>query len=109
MPIHNREREISMTLMDLHKEETAEPVAPPSHTGLLEVGGMYPLYWDTAKPETVQMARQQFERAIEAGYTAQSYKPGVVGMGGSAMDGEITREFDPEADVVRMALPYAGG
>jgi hypothetical protein len=98
-----------MALMDLLPSKKEEPVAPPSHTGLLEVGGCIPQYWDTSDQVTVARARAQFERAIAAGYTAQAYMPGVVGFGGSRMDGEVTREFNPEADVVRMSLPYAGG
>jgi hypothetical protein len=101
-----------MALMDVlprRKEKVAAPPAPPSHTGLLEVGGMSTLAWDTSVPVTVARARAQFEAAISAGYTAQAYKPGILGFGGSRMDGEITREFDPQADVIRMSLPYAGG
>jgi hypothetical protein len=101
-----------MALMDVlprKKEKVEAPPAPPSHAGILEIGGMYPLAWDTAQPATVTKARRQFDAAISSGYVAQAYKPGVFGMGGSRMDGEITREFDPEADVIRMSLPYAGG
>ena len=102
-----------MTLTQLRRkkeEETpAQPAAAPSHTGLLEIGGMWPTSWDTADPASVDKARKQFDHAINSGYTAQSYKPGIIGRGGSAMDGEVTRTFDPEADVVRMSLPYAGG
>jgi hypothetical protein len=104
-----------MALMDLlpnkkeKVEEPAQPVAPPSHCGILEIGGMYPTAWDTSQPGTVSEARAKFDAAISAGYVAQVYRPGVVGMGGTALDGEVTRTFDPEADVVRMSLPYAGG
>lgn len=105
-----------MALMDLlpgrkEKEETpVTPVAPPSHRGLLEVGGCIPQYWDTADQVTVDRARDQFRRAIAAGYVAQSYtSTPVVGFGGSRLDGEVTREFNPEADTIRMTLPYAGG
>ena len=106
-----------MALLDLlpsrNKEEAPapEPVTPPSHKGVLEIGGMLPLYWDTADPESVERARRNFRSAILSGYMAQSYTsaPVVSAWGGSRMDGEVTREFNPEADVVRMSLPYAGG
>jgi hypothetical protein len=104
-----------MTLTQLRRKkaeyETPEitAVAPPSHAGILEIGGQYPYGWDTADQASVNKARAQFDCALGAGYVAQVYKPGVIGMGGTALDGEVTREFDPEADVIRMSLPYAGG
>lgn len=104
-----------MALVDLlpgRNKEVAPaptPVAKPAHRGILEIGGMFPLEWNTADQVSVERARHQFNSAIMAGYTAQSYRPGIIGFGGSRMDGEVTREFDPEADAIRMSLPYAGG
>jgi hypothetical protein len=103
-----------MALLDLlpsrKQEEAPAPAPVTSHKGVLEVGGMFPLNWDTADQSSVDRARVQFNHAIRSGYVAQSYSSApVVGWGGSRMDGEMTREFNPEADVVRMSLPYAGG
>lgn len=111
-----------MALLDLlpgrQKTETPTPPDPPpppeppkAHRGVLEIGGMLPIYWSTDDRFSVERARTQFNRARMSGYVAQSYSSStpVVGWGGSRMDGEVTREFNPEADVVRMSLPYAGG
>lgn len=103
-----------MTLTDLlprRKEVEAPPPPPPpvSHKGVLEVGGMVPLYWDTANPVSVDRVRSTFQQAIMSGYVGQSYKQTKMAWGGTSMYGEITREFDPEADEIRMSLPYAGG
>jgi hypothetical protein len=103
-----------MALLDLlpsRKQEAPAPEPVASHKGVLEIGGMIPLHWDTADSASVHKARRQFNSAISCGYMAQSYSstPVVSAWGGSRMDGEVTREFNPEADVVRMSLPYAGG
>lgn len=104
-----REKEKVEVKVEEKVEAPRLPVAPPSHRGMLEIGGMYPTYWDTADPSSVALAEARFDAAITAGYTGQSYRPGIMGMGGSTMDGEITRTFDPQANVVVMSLPYAGG
>lgn len=107
-----------MALMDLlpnrrvvTTEAPPEPPPPPpaAHKGRLFIGGRYPLYWDTSDPASVEACRAAFQSAICSGYTGQSYKTRTNAWGGSSMDGEITRSFDPEADEVRMSLPYAGG
>lgn len=107
-----------MALMDLlpgrKKEvEVVEPPppapAPVSHKGVLFVGGMTPIAWDTADQRSVQEARRRFDAAIMSGYTGQSYKATKNAWGGLGYSGEITRTFDPEAEEVRMSLPYAGG
>ena len=85
------------------------PPAPESHKGMLEIGGMYPIYWDTADPRSVEIAKRNFRDALISGYAAQSYKQTKSAWGGSSTFGEMTRTFDPEADAIRMSLPYAGG
>jgi len=107
-----------MTLLDTIRRETVAPPPPPApvtHQGVLFVGGLMPLAWNTADPASVVRAKSQFDRAILSGYMGQVYKAQTVTSpwGGSAMGmsyaGEVSREFDPEADEIRMSLPYAGG
>jgi hypothetical protein len=104
-----------MALMDLlpHRKVVEAPPPPPapvSHKGTLHVGGMFPLEWDTADSASVVKAARTFDAAIRSGYVGMAYKPTETrGWGGSRMDGEVTRTFDPEADEIRMSLPYAGG
>ncbi len=90
------------------------PTPPPpeqSHKGILHIGGMYPIKWDTADNVSVTRARETFEQAIRSGYMGQSYKQTKNPWGSSGLGyaGEVTRTFDPQADEIRMSLPYAGG
>jgi len=101
-----------MALMDLlpsRKREVEAPPPPPAHKGLLFIGGGRDRIWDTADPESIAVAKRAFDTAIMSGYVGLAYKPTKSPYGGSSMDGEVTRTFDPEADQIRMSLPYAGG
>lgn len=95
-----------MSLMDSIRRPKEEAPAPPSHKGTLFIAGSGTFVWDTADPISVEEMRDRFKRAIRAGYMAQAY-------GGTAQvagySGQVTRSFEPEADEIRMTLPYAGG
>lgn len=98
-----------MSLLEAIRPSKREEAAPPSHIGIMHIGGVIkPVQWDTADPVSVARAEKQFDRAIRSGYTGQAYGAAIVtpGMGYS---GEVTREFRPEADEIRLTLPYAGG
>ena len=79
----------------------------PTQHGLFQVldpkAGDYKLLWDRTKPAEVEEARRTFDSLRKKGYTAFHVK------GKDGSQGEVMREFDPDAERLIMTLPIAGG
>lgn len=58
--------------------------------------------WDPKNQDEVDSAKATFDRLKKQGYTAHKVKK-------DGSEGEIIREFDPEAGKIIMMKPMAGG
>lgn len=82
------------------------PVIPPPvlahELRVLDPTGDMKIAWDRTKPEEVATAKQAFDTWIKKGYAA--YKTTSSGQ-----QGEVIRQFDPQAERITLAPPMVGG
>lgn len=69
---------------------------------VLDKTGDTKIVWDASKPDEVEAARQTFDRLRKKGYAAYSVKR-------NGDQGEVIREFDPQAEKVILAPQMIGG
>jgi hypothetical protein len=96
------------TLQDVPVEaiDDTEEVTHAHTMRIVDVTGDTKIHWDAEAQEEVDAAKEQFEKLIGKGWKAFSVKR----RGKKAGDkGSEIKTFDPDAEMIIMTPPIAGG
>jgi hypothetical protein len=69
---------------------------------VMDESGDTKIIWDSKNADEVDNAREQFNRLLKKGFIAYTVAK-------NGKQGEIIREFDPEAEKIILSPPMAGG
>jgi len=100
-----------MTALRLKSEPVEAPAPPkrePQVTGRILFGNLRVVEWDKADKDSVLRARRAFRDGLGSGMAAFEATT-VQGWYGPRTEEVSTRDFNPEAEQIRMTAQYAGG